>query len=78
MTYFLGCGSVIHSEDQYRAALEQAGFSEVSIIALNHYDRKMLQARAWIKGMHELYESMDIDEVDGAFAGAMITARMPV
>ena len=76
MTRFLGCGSVIHSEEQYRAALEQAGFSHVSIEVLNAYDRGMLQARAWRKGTHELFESMDIDEVDGAFAGAMVIASL--
>jgi arsenite methyltransferase len=77
MSRFLGCGTVIHEEGQYRAALEAAGFFHVSIQAHNAYTRGMLQARAWSKGTHELLDSMDIDEVDGAFAGALVVAWMP-
>ena len=77
MTRFLGCGSIIHSRRQYRDALERAGFGEVSIQVLNAYTRAMLQLRAWGLGTHELLDSMDIDEVDGAFAGAIVAARIP-
>ncbi|MDP2891526.1 MAG: arsenite methyltransferase [Bacillota bacterium] len=71
-----GCLAGTLSAGEYEAQLKAVGFSGISIEPVHVYTRSTIEEE-FLSGSMECYgiKGKDLDELDGAFAGAFIRAR---
>ncbi len=71
---WVGCIAGALTVEEYRQILKQVGFSRIDIQPVNLYTEDIIRHFAEEKKMGSVYESMDKEMMDGAFAGAHIKA----
>ncbi|PJI10479.1 MULTISPECIES: arsenite methyltransferase [Clostridium] len=71
---WVGCIAGALSIREYKEILESVGFTEVEIIPVNIYTKETMKDIAEKKNLSELYNSIDTEVIDAAFAGAHVKA----
>jgi len=71
---WVGCIAGALPVKEYEATLKKVGFKDVSITPVNIYTRDIIEETARNKNAASLLEGMDMNIVDGAFAGAHVKA----
>ena len=71
----IGCVSGAMMPEEYEQVLRQVGFSRIGITVDRVYTPEIIADMARQKGMCCLYSQTDPEKMDGAFAGALITAE---
>lgn len=69
---WVGCIAGALSIREYKEILEKIGFTEVEITPVNIYTKEIMKDIAEKKNLSELYNSMDSEIIDSAFAGAHV------
>ncbi len=71
---WVGCIAGALPVQEYEETLKKVGFKDVSITPVNIYTKDIIEETARNKNAASLLEGMDMDIVDGAFAGAHVKA----
>lgn len=71
---WVGCIAGALPVKEYEETLKKVGFKDISIIPVNIYTKDIIEETARNKKAASLLEGMDMDMVDGAFAGAHVKA----
>lgn len=71
---WVGCISGALEIEAYKALLEKVGFKSVEITPVNIYTKEIVRQIADDKKLGDLYNQMDENMLDGAFAGAHVKA----
>jgi SAM-dependent methyltransferase len=71
---WVGCISGALTVEDYREKLTQAGFTEIEITPVSLYGRSAVEGLLEDSKLRQLYEGLDIDAFDGAYASAHIKA----
>lgn len=74
MHRMIGCVSGAMMPEEYKDALRKVGFSEAEISIDNIYTKEIIADMAAQKGLCCVYAGTDPVQMDGSFAGALITA----
>ncbi|TYP53757.1 arsenite methyltransferase [Thermosediminibacter litoriperuensis] len=72
---WVGCIAGALSVGEYEELLKKAGFRNIEIRPVNIYKKDLIRDILEQKNLQELYGEIDLDLVDGAFAGALIRAE---
>lgn len=71
---WVGCISGALNAIMYEQILREVGFKEIEITPVNVYTKEMIKSIAESKDLGGLYDSLDENVLDGAFAGAHVKA----
>lgn len=71
---WVGCIAGALPIKEYKEILEKVGFTKVEITPVNIYTKEIMEDIAKKKNLSELFNSMDVKIIDGAFAGAHVKA----
>jgi arsenite methyltransferase len=71
---WVGCISGALSTREYEQILTEVGFTNIEITPVNIYTKEVLKDIAESKGLTHVFNQLDEDALDGAFAGAHVKA----
>ena len=71
---WVGCISGALSVQEYEQILKKVGFSNIEITPVNIYTKEVIRGFAEDKKLTDIYQQLDEDALDGAFAGAHVKA----
>ena len=74
MHRMIGCVSGAMMPEVYKEALKEVGFADAEVSVDNIYTKEIIADMAGQKGLCCVYASTDPVQMDGSFAGALITA----
>lgn len=72
---WVGCISGALSIGEYERILKNAGFTDIEITPVNIYTKDIIKGIAEGKKMAHIYDKLDDNTLDGAFAGAHVKAH---
>jgi SAM-dependent methyltransferase len=71
---WVGCVAGALNINEYRSILEKAGFKNIEIKPVNVYSKDIIEGVVGLEELQRLTRGIEIDLIDGAFAGSQITA----
>lgn len=74
MEMWVGCIAGALQIQEYIQILKKVGFKDVEILPVNIYTKEIIESIVNEKKLNDLYENMDKNMIDGAFAGAYVKA----
>jgi ubiquinone/menaquinone biosynthesis C-methylase UbiE len=74
MEMWVGCIAGALPTQEYIQILKKVGFKDVEILPVNVYTKEIIESIVNEKKLNDLYENMDKNMIDGAFAGAYVKA----
>ncbi|MFO7153255.1 MAG: arsenite S-adenosylmethyltransferase, partial [Bacillota bacterium] len=58
----------------YEEILKKVGFKDIEITPVNIYTKEIIKGIAEQDNLGDVYSKIDLDSIDGAFAGAYVKA----
>lgn len=71
---WVGCIAGALPVNEYIEILKEVGFRDVAIEPVNIYTKDIIESIAAQNALYDLYDTMDKELIDGAFAGAYVKA----